>query len=311
MNEGSGTVCGAQQRADSPGKAKRLDRRIARLRQAGVLEGPGDNITIERAVTVEDFREAYGLVYEAFLEEGFIEPNHYGMRVRAYEASPEMATFVAKAASRVVATMSLVTDSSDLGLPADHAFGSELDSLRAQGRRIGEITSNAVAPDYRNGLLFLELTRACFAHAQAAGCDDVFACITPKHARFFSEFLQFVPWGSRRSYSQENEDIVEGYRLDIQWCQQQAGRTDEISAGVLFLVDLYFTQNPYHRYVNTWSIKADRFFADPVLLRALYVDESGLLSRCDAEERQAIERRWGAEVFSKVWSADGAAVMAR
>ena len=216
-------------------KARSLERRVSRLKNVRILERGLRNVVVERATNVADIQDAYRLVHDAFVEQGFMAPSVSGLRVRAFEALPEMATFVAKIDGQVAAVMSALPDSPDMGLPADSAFGEELDVLRTAGRSICEITNDAVLPDHRNGLLFLELTRACFAHVVAVGCTDMFACITPKHATFFGGFLQFMPWGSRRSYSREIEDLVEGNRLDLQEVSYRAMKPEELSEEEEFL----------------------------------------------------------------------------
>ena len=281
--------------------ADRLRRRVARFRRAGLFSGCGDNVVIERATSADDLREAYALVHRVFLEQGFINPQMGGLRLRVFEALPEMATFVAKIEGKVIAVTSVVPDSIDLGLPSDKCFLPELDSLRTAGRRISEITNLAVDPEYRNTPVFFELTRCCFAHAMAHGCDDLFIAISPEHARFFEQVLLFEPMGEQRSYSAEIEDIVEGKRLNLQGLEERAIARDAVLREEALLHDFFYRQNVYHRKVRTWAELARRTFLTPALLADLFVSSSQFLARCDDQEIWSIRRRWGSDLFAKIW----------
>jgi len=281
-------------------KARSLERRVSRLKNVRILERGLRNVVVERAIGLADLQDAYRLVHDAFVEQEFISPSRSGLRLRAFEALPEMATFVAKIDGQVAAVMSALPDSADMGLPADSAFGEELDVLRTAGRSVCEITNDAVLPKHRNGLLFLELTRACFAHAVAVGCTDMFACITPKHATFFGGFLQFMPWGSRRSYSQEIEDLVEGNRLDLQEVSYRAMKPEELCEEEKFLREFYFTRNPYHDRVRAWQARARECFRDIDFLRELFGQDGDLRSTWTAEQLAAVERRWGGGLLAQV-----------
>lgn len=286
--------------ADASLRARRCRRWLDRFRRAGCCLSSASGVRVERATSVEDLEEAYRLVHDAYVVEGYIYPSPSGIRMRVFEALPEMATFVVKHDGHVVAVTSVIPDSRDLGLPSDHSFGPELNRLRRDGGKVCEITNLAVAPEYRNTELFLELTRACLAHACAIGCDDMFIAISPGHARFFEDVLQFDPWGDRRSYSDQIEDIVEGKRLNLRTTKARAARVDEVLGSDAFLCDCYYYRNPYHRYVRTWQIVAERLFGDPLLLHELFIHRSGLLQQCSVAELSAIFRRWGIRSFAGV-----------
>lgn len=291
----------------TPEQAERLKRRIARLRKGGMFDSQGSATSIERAVTIEDLAAAYALIHDAYVEAGYMRPSAGGVRVRAFEAFPEMATFVAKVDGKIVAVTSLVADSPDMGLPSDHVYREELDRLRQEPGTVFEITNLAIAPEYRNRPLFLQLTQAVFAHALANGCGNVFIAISPGHTHFFHDVCQFEPWGSRRSYSDEVEDMVEGMRLCVAdsenlalWVDRLLGPEDA------FLFNFYFARNPYHDRVDDWAVRSERTFADPRMLRDLFILRSRFLLDCTDEELDAVNRRWGDRVYWQVWGEDDA-----
>jgi hypothetical protein len=278
----------------------RLAKQVALFRRMGMFGVDDRTIVVRRAVTLEDLSAAYALVHDVFVDKGYIDPRPGRIRVRAFEALPRMATFVAERDGMLAGVMSIVPDSADLGLPSDQGFHQELDRLRDERRRICEITNLAVRPEYRRSNAFPELTRACFAQALAWDQDDIFIAISPGHAPFFEEILQFDPWGDERSYSADKDDIVQGKRMDLRQIAERWRETDRRLGGDAFLHDYYYDRNPYHGYIPPWAVVARRLFLSAESLRHLFVERSGLLESCTEEEREAIRRRWGDALFDAV-----------
>ncbi|MCL2700582.1 MAG: hypothetical protein FWE88_02685 [Phycisphaerae bacterium] len=276
-----------------------MRRRVARFRRAGLFSGCGSEVTIQRASDASLLRQAYALVHDVFVNQGFISSHPSHVRLRTYEALPEMATFVATVDGHVVAVTSVVPDSSDLGLPSDQAFNGELDILRAEGRRLCEITNLAVNPAYRNTPIFFELTRCCLAHATLTGHTDMFIAISPEHARFFEEVLLFDHVGDEREYEPGTEDIVEGKRLNLVGLQQRAKARDLILAEEHILNNFFYVQNPYHALVAGWDMQARSFFFEPSLLVELFA-ETGFLGECSLDAMESIGSRWGKERLAEV-----------
>ena len=284
-------------------KSTRESRRMALLKRTGLFGGDTRGAVVSRAVSVEDLLCAYGLVHDAFVEKGFIRPHPSGTRMRVFEALGSTATFVAKANGGVVGVGSLVADSEDLGLPSDEAFGDEIDALRRQGRRVCEATNEAVATDFRKTAVPTELMRCLYAHASSVGCADLITTVSPGHARFYG-LLGFERISEVRSYSREIHDPVVVVRMNFDTIQPRAEKVDQNElADDCFLKSYYLDDNSYHRYVKTWSILAERTFADPQLLQELFVVRSPLLAECSQRELDAVRRRWGQDVFAAVWQA--------
>jgi GNAT superfamily N-acetyltransferase len=290
----STVVQDAQQR-----ESARIRRRLDRFRRAGMFTET-EGLTIKQASTAEELHEAYALVHDVFVQRGYILPLPGGMRIRPYEALPEMATFIAKAENRVVAVMSVVPDTEEFGLPSDKAFGAEIDSLRAAGRVLCETTNLAVDPNYRNGGVFLELVRCCTAHAAMRGYDDSFISISEGHALFFESILGFEAWGDRRNYGDSTVDFVEGKRLDLTCFAEKIARSDAAMGPDAFLCDWFFERNPYLSQVAEWDRLARERFLNPRLLRRLFVEESSFLYRCDDSVIAGLRRRWGDALLDQV-----------
>ena len=276
-----------------------LRRRLDRLRKAGMLQ-PTPSVTIEQAVTSDELWQAYSLVHEVFVSQGYILPQEGSVRLRAYEALPETATFVAKAEGRIVAVMGVVPDTSELGLPSDQAFHPELEVLRSAGRRIAEVTNLAVAPDYRNTSVFYELSRCCIAHGINQGFDDSFISISPGHAVFFQAVLGFEPWGDRRNYGGQVQDPVEGMRLNVGGMESRLIAADRVLGDDAFLHDWFFRSNPHFQYTKASAAIAKQKFLDPALLRSLFGERTGFLRKCSPRVLDVLAQRWGKKSFALV-----------
>ena len=288
----------------SEAERRKGGRRLALLKKAGLFGGDTKGAAVTRATGVEDLLAAYRLVHDAFVERGYIHRQNNGLRMRAFEALPSTATFVAKAEGEVVGVQSLAMDDPQLGLPSDGAFKAEIDAFRGDGRLVCEATNEAIAPDWRRTSVPTELMRCCFAHALAKGCTDLITTVSPGHARFY-ELLGFEQIGEVRSYSKEIEDPVVVVRFDL---SALGAVLEDIEASQdeaeVFLKRYYVDENPHGGHVETWDIVAGRMFADATMLRVLFVNDSGLLPACTAVERQAIRRQWREGVFDAVWTAD-------
>lgn len=286
------------------GKARR---RVALLRKAGLFSNENDGTVISRASTLEDLRAAYRLTHDVFVAQGYIKPDETGLRMRVFEALPDTATFVAKDQDQVVAVTSVVVDSAQLGIPAQKVFGPEVQKLRDQGRVICEGTNWLVADSHRKSTAMTELMRCCFAHARSAGCTDFVGEVSPGHAKFY-ELLGFETIGSVRSSSPEIDDPVVLVRFDLSALDDLLEEIEDAQdEAQIFLKRYYVDENPYQRFVKFWSIVAERFFQDPILLHELFVVESQLLGRLTDRELSEVESRWGREVFQQAWPERSAA----
>jgi hypothetical protein len=236
--------------------------------------------------------EAYRLVHDAFVEEGLVEANPRRLRIRPYELVPDTATFIAKSAGRVIGVMSVVPDSSDLGLPSDRVFGAELGRLRQAGRKVVEITNLAVAPDFRRTSVFLELSRAVTAHVVEHGFDDGFVAVSPKHVLYFEQILRFEPWGSLRSYRTDAHDPVEGLRLDVHGFERALHGVDALLGDTSPLHSWFFGGNPFRGQARENQRRAEyRFLAEDVAGK-LMGDRRDWLSSQGEHERLALLQRW-------------------
>jgi hypothetical protein len=230
-----------------------------------MLAAPAVDVDVARALLACDLVEAYQLVHDAFVDEGLLEPSPSRLRIRACELSPQMATFVAKSAGRVVGVMSVIGDSREEGLPSDPVFGRELGALRDSGRSVAEITNLAIAREFRKTSVFLELARAVLAWGLDLGFDDGFAAVSPKHGPYFERILRFSPWGERRSYRLDADDPVEGFRLDLRGFDGALREVDRALGERAALHAWFFRDNPFlGTSLATCAAAREAFFREDV-----------------------------------------------
>ena len=272
------------------------DRKLWLLKRSGLFGDDTKGAEIVRASNIHDLRSAYKLVHDVYLGTGFIEPEKAGMRLRIFETTPEMATFVAKVGDRVVGVLSILADTPELGLPSDAAFRVELDALRASGQKICEITNQAVAKDFRKSAVPTELMRCAMAHATVRGCDEIVATVSPSHGSFY-ELLGFREIGSERTYSEKLHDpvVTLGMRVD-QYRFPQSGLNETEQFIHRFLAG----ENHYLPFVKAWDAEARENFLDADLLLQLFGKERNFISECDPTELAMLHQRWGSELFAKV-----------
>lgn len=276
---------------------KGKSRRMKLLERQGCFRNGTKSVTIQRAFTVEDLYTAYKLVYDCFVEKGYIFPNPSCLRMRPFEALPETATFVAKADNDIVGVTSVIVDSPGLGLPSEKPYPHEVESLRRSARKLCEITNLAIAPDYRRTNILTELIRCYIAHFMAIDCDYAIASVNPGHRPFY-ELLGFDKIGDRTSYSQDFNDPVILVRLSLDALKE---RFEQVQDGVeddwAVLKYYYMDSSPYHSQMDGWIDNTRNSFADPVFLRQLFVEHSNLLRDCSSSELEVIRQYWGEDLF--------------
>lgn len=159
-----------------------------------------DAIEYRVAETREDLEGAARLVYRNYLQKGFCKPNLHQMHFHRFDTLPETRVIVAVQNSRVIATLTLVFDS-ELGLPSDALYGAELARLRANGRRLAEITKLSIDRALREKQVAVlhQLSRLAYMlTAQARGMNEFCILVEPHHERFYRRICLFERLGEEK-----------------------------------------------------------------------------------------------------------------
>jgi hypothetical protein len=201
-----------------------------------------DSFEFALARDTETFDQAFRLVHDRYVEQGYMQPVPSQHRLSLFNALPSTKVFVTKDASRVIATLTLIQDSA-LGLPMDGIYRNELDGLRARGRRLAEVSAFAMESRYRaQGIsIVMRLMRATFAFAATiARLDDLCIAVHPRHADFYRDALNFHAFGQLKPYETVNGAPAIALRLDLEWARERVGRLGEGEAPNRELEEFFF-----------------------------------------------------------------------
>lgn len=169
------------------------------------------------AVTAEDFGDAFRLVHDQYVARGYIRPDPSGRRVGRHHALASTRVFTGRAEGRVVATVSVIPDST-IGLPCDDLYRAELAPFREHGGGLAEVSALAIDEAYRDvGLLVVRaLVQMIAVYAsQIATLDTLCIAVNPRHVRFYETLLRFQRFGATKPYPAVNGAPAVAMRLDL------------------------------------------------------------------------------------------------
>jgi hypothetical protein len=137
-------------------------------------------------------------------------------------AQPNAITLTADTAGKTVGTMTLCFDGED-GLPADATFKAELDSLRAQSRRLCEPSRLAIDKDTpKRVFAALMHISYIYSHKMHLYTDYVIE-VNPRHAVFYKRMLGFHDFGPERMCARVDAPAVL-LRLECQHMADQINK---------------------------------------------------------------------------------------
>jgi hypothetical protein len=163
-----------------------------------------------------ELESAFRLLASSYQARGYEMPSTKLFRYTPYHVLPDTITLVAKDQGRVVATLSLVPDTSLLGLPMECIYGPEIADLRQNGRRMAEATSLAdrdlSAREFI--LVFKTFIKLVMQYHVRQGGDSWVITVNPRHRGFYLKVLGFQPLGPCRSYPLVQDHPAEAFLLD-------------------------------------------------------------------------------------------------
>ena len=123
----------------------------------------------------------------------------------------------------VIGTLTLGLDTGE-GLAADDLYKDELNELRAQGRRICEITKLAVDQSVGSRRVLAALFHIAFIHARRLHqCTDVVIEVNPCHVRFYERMLGFRVFGHEKLCARVNAPALL-LRLEFDYVEIQLAK---------------------------------------------------------------------------------------
>ena len=106
-----------------------------------------EDIIFKLAETTEEFEQAFSILYENYVEEGYMQTNESKLRITAYHLLPASMTLICKKENEVIATCSIIK-SSKFGMPTSEII--DIDKILPNKTQVAEIGSLAVKKSFQN-----------------------------------------------------------------------------------------------------------------------------------------------------------------
>ena len=159
---------------------------------------------------------AFRLAYRVYLDCAYTVETEAEFIVSRFDTDPgTLVLLIQDSMGRDAATVSVVLDS-PLGLPCDDVHGAEVAALRAQGRRLAEVTRLAVDVAYAGKKsLLVHLFNFLSVYARYAGSTDFVIEVHPRHVNYYRRLLLFQPCGPERRCLRVNGAPARLLKLDL------------------------------------------------------------------------------------------------
>lgn len=162
---------------------------------------------------------------------------------RGYEADalshdPNKITLAAYLEDKVAGTMSLGIDSPQ-GMVVDQLYKQEADQLRAEGRKLCDITRLAVDHDIKSKSVLAALFHMSFIYGHNIHhATDFLIEVNPRHVLFYQRMMGFVPFGEEKTCPRVNAPAVL-MRLDATYADEQIIRYGGMGAAATGVKSIY------------------------------------------------------------------------
>lgn len=137
----------------------------------------------------EAFNNASMLVQKRYAWRGFPKA-----QLKKY---PNRITILSFHQEKIVGTVTVGYDSEE-GMLADEIYKPEIDALRAQGKRVGELSKLAIDENIGSKQLLASLIHIAYLYGVIHECTDAIIEIVPRHKTFYEKMLGFKQIGEER-----------------------------------------------------------------------------------------------------------------
>ena len=115
------------------------------------------------------------------------------------DPNPSRVTLVAASGDNTLATITIGFDAAG-GMLVDQLYGLEVQQLRAQGERLCEFIKLAVDRTVQSKRVLASLFHIAYIFSHHIhNCTKLLIEVTPRHARFYSDMLQFEQLGPEKT----------------------------------------------------------------------------------------------------------------
>jgi hypothetical protein len=202
-----------------------------------------------RLATTDDRRKSASLLIEKMY-------SWRGYEADALGQDPNKITLVAYQEDKVVGTLTLGLDS-PAGMVVDQLYKTEADQLRAQGRKLCDVTKLAIDQDIKSKSVLGALFHLSVIYGRNIHhATDFLIEVNPRHALFYQRMIGFVPFGEEKLCPRVNAPAVL-LKLDLAYADEQVGQYGGLGAAAHGVKNIY----PY------WFSKEDELGITQRLLR--------------------------------------------
>lgn len=154
----------------------------------------------------------YRLRYQAYIEEGYIEPNLTGLFFDEFDQEPNSRSFLTYFDTELVGSIRscLYHPEHDLDIPAMEIFDRELRDNVGYDRPFVEANKFVVAPEFQRRAganARISIYKNIYLHAQEQGADRMVIAVRAEHKRFY-RMLGFKAISDVKSYPHLNFKTV-------------------------------------------------------------------------------------------------------
>lgn len=193
-----------------------------------------DEVIFRQAETVEDYINCFKLLYETYIDSGFLRQQQIPMRIVKQHYNKGTRLFLAEKDNTIIYTASIFTDE-ESGLPVDQGFKTEIDKLRNKGRTVIEVGGLATHKNHRynNKSIPMIGNRLCFLYSiHTLKANDMVVTIHPKYLKIYQDILLFEKIGSKDTFSYVNNNPVVAMRVNLdtikERCKKVYGKKSNI-----------------------------------------------------------------------------------
>ncbi|MBC7465345.1 MAG: hypothetical protein H7256_05080 [Bdellovibrio sp.] len=245
------------------------------------------------ARTQDELQQAYRILHDSYVDQGYMQPNETGMRLVKYFALPSTTNLIALWEGKVVATISVIRRTS-FGLPLENIF--DINNLCTNDEAVAEVSSLAIAKEFRlsRGALFFPFCKFFYQYSlNYLRLKTVVIAVNPTMADFYEGILGFNVIQNKvvSEYDFANGNPAVGLWADLKMLQvyftkKYAHHKDKNRNMYHFFCnhDFRFIKYPDRSYVKA---------ADPVLTSAdlefFFVKNSNILNELSPKELKALE----------------------
>lgn len=188
------------------------NRRLTRIRRSALTSIKLHEVEMPNMRISKKFDELYStfhLVYKQYMKQGYIKKEHpKEIYYNIHSFLPKTRIFSFCSHKKVISTISLIQDSKLFGLPMDHLYKSELDTLRNNGRKIAEVSALASDSDYNTNNVVMFLFKAVIHFSIQTGVNELCLMVNPKHKRFYADIMLCEQIGEEKYYPSVNAQAV-------------------------------------------------------------------------------------------------------